>query len=545
MSPPLIFALCPLLLCIVWHVFRRLYLSFALHNVPGPPSDSFTAGNLARLHGPDSASFHEHLEKDFNGVVRIHALLSNSQLYISDPVALHSVLIKDRECYEASSIFLSLSELLFGKGLLSTTGHEHRRYRKIMMPAFSASNLREMVPILYEVAYRLRDGLIQPQLKHRTGKQEVDLYPILSRASLESIGRAALGHSFDSLSSTESTTQLQIDPYVQALKSFTPIIHKLAAFLPLLPIACKVVSPAFCRRALRFLPSSTIAVFCDIVDVMESKSRTLVRDKMQKVRSDDDSHDVMSSWVKNMNLKVEENMKFTEDELVAHASMIIHAGTDTTSSALNRIIHVLALNPEVQIKLRTEIMQTKEELMSYDELVGLPYLDAVIREMLRLYPPVTGMTRTSTHPHILPLSQPIIGVDSRPMDAILISRGTEIYISIAGVNRNEAVWGPDAREFRPERWRGNGQADWEGANNVRTAGVYGNMMTFAGGGRSCIGFKFVPLQLKVVISVLLRRYKFSVVDDRIEWKMGSPAEPKVDGCSALPIIVETLEHCSP
>ncbi|KAK6964736.1 cytochrome P450 [Favolaschia claudopus] len=535
MSPPLIFALCPLLLCIVWHVFRRLYLSFALHNVPGPPSDSFTAGNLARLHGPDNASFHEHLEKDFNGVVRIHALLGNSQLYISDPVALHSVLIKDRECYEASSIFLSLSELLFGKGLLSTTGHEHRRYRKIMMPAFSASNLREMVPILYEVAYRLRDGLIQPQLKHcRKGKQEVDFYPILSRASLESIGRAALGHSFDSLSCTESAT-IQIDPYVQALKSFTPIIHKLAAFLPLLPIACKVVSPAFCRRALRFLPSKTIAVFCDIIDIMETKSRALVQDKMQKVRSDhnDDSRDVMSSWVKNMKAE-EENMKFTEDELVAHASMIIHAGTDTTSSALNRIIHVLALNPEVQTKLRAEIMQTKE-LMSYDDLVGLPYLDAVVRETLRLYPPVTGMTRTSTQPHTLPLSP-------------THHRGTEIYISIIGVNRNEAVWGPDAREFRPERWRnGYGQAAPEGAN-VRTAGVYGNMMTFAGGGRSCIGFKFVPLQLKVVISVLLRRYKFSIdgIDDRIiEWKMGSPAEPKVDGCSALPIVVEALEHCSP
>ncbi|KAK7024693.1 cytochrome P450 [Favolaschia claudopus] len=544
MSPPLIFALCPLLLCLVWHVFRRLYLSFALHNVPGPPSDSFTAGNLARLHGPDGSSFHEHLEKDFNGVVRIHALLGNSQLYVCDPAALHSILIKDRECYEASSIFLSLSELLFGKGLLSTTGHEHRRYRKIMMPAFSASNLREMVAILYDVAYRLRDGLIQPQLKHRKGKQEIDLYPILSRASLESIGRAALGHSFDSLSSTESAT-IQIDPYVQALKSFTPIIHKLAAFLPLLPIACKVVSPAFCRRALRFLPSKTIAVFCDIIDIMESKSRALVRDKMQKIRSDrdDDSHDVMSSWVKNMKAE-EESMRFTEDELVAHASMIIHAGTDTTSSALNRMIHVLALNPEVQDKLREEIIQMKE-LMGYDELVGLPYLDAVVRETLRLYPPVTGMTRTSTHPHTLPLSQPTIGVDGRPMDAILIPRGTEIYISIVGVNRNEAVWGPDAREFRPERWRSNGQA--EGANDVRTAGVYGNMMTFAGGGRGCIGFKFVPLQLKVVISVLLRRYKFSVVDDidRIEWKMGSPAEPKVDGCSALPIVVETLERCSP
>jgi cytochrome P450 len=63
--------------------------------------------------------------------------------------------------------------------------------------------------------------------------------------------------------------------------------------------------------------------------------------------------------------------------------MIILAGTDTTSSALNRIIHILALHPEVQAKLRAEIIDTKETL-SHDELVGLPYLDAVIRETLRL-----------------------------------------------------------------------------------------------------------------------------------------------------------------
>lgn len=64
--------------------------------------------------------------------------------------------MKDQELYEESTIFLSLTGLLFGKGILSTTGNEHRRHRKILMPAFSTRNLRSMLPVLYEVTNRVR-----------------------------------------------------------------------------------------------------------------------------------------------------------------------------------------------------------------------------------------------------------------------------------------------------------------------------------------------------------------------------------------------------
>ena len=63
--------------------------------------------------------------------------------------------------------------------------------------------------------------------------------------------------------------------------------------------------------------------------------------------------------------------------------MVLFAGTDTTSSAMNRIVHMLALHPEVQDKLRAEILATPEHL-DYEALMNLPYLDSVIRETLRL-----------------------------------------------------------------------------------------------------------------------------------------------------------------
>ena len=70
----------------------------------------------------------------------------------------------------------------------------------------------------------------------------------------------------------------------------------------------------------------------------------------------------------------------------------ILAGMDTTSNALSRILHILAQNPEAQDKLRaevTEAMGGDTADIAYDDLVKLPYLDAICRETLRVFAPVT------------------------------------------------------------------------------------------------------------------------------------------------------------
>ena len=75
--------------------------------------------------------------------------------------------------------------------------------------------------------------------------------------------------------------------------------------------------------------------------------------------------------------------------------IFILAGMDSTSNALSRILHLLAMNPSAQEKLRAEIVEAlggpgadTDRDIPYDELIKLPYLDAVCRETLRLYAPV-------------------------------------------------------------------------------------------------------------------------------------------------------------
>ena len=78
-------------------------------------------------------------------------------------------------------------------------------------------------------------------------------------------------------------------------------------------------------------------------------------------------------------------------------STFIFAGHDTTTSALSRILWVLVSHPEAQEKLRAEVTAARQEVggdLDYDTLMGLPYLDAICRETLRLYPPAPFLSRT-------------------------------------------------------------------------------------------------------------------------------------------------------
>ncbi len=76
-------------------------------------------------------------------------------------------------------------------------------------------------------------------------------------------------------------------------------------------------------------------------------------------------------------------------------SMFLFAGFDTVTSALSRILHLLALNPTVQSKLMEEVTQARAAHgdLDYDTLMALPYMDAVVRETLRVHPPAPFLER--------------------------------------------------------------------------------------------------------------------------------------------------------
>ncbi|KAG6907131.1 hypothetical protein DXG01_010435 [Tephrocybe rancida] len=201
------------------------------------------------------------------------------------------------------------------------------------------------------------------------------------------------------------------------------------------------------------------------------------------------------------------------------------AATDTTSNALSRTIHLLASHPQVQERLRTELLEARRAHggdIPYDDLVALPFMDAICRETLRLHAPVSKIIRVAQQDIVLPLSTPIRGIDGTEMYSILVPKNTKIIIAILNANKDPLLWGPDTLEWKPERWLAPLP---EAVQEAPMAGIYSHLLTFLGGGRACIGFKFSQLEMKVVLSGLISQFRFFPPEKEIEWQMRSIATP--------------------
>ncbi|KIK57094.1 hypothetical protein GYMLUDRAFT_46720 [Collybiopsis luxurians FD-317 M1] len=469
-------------------------------------------------------------------MARISGPFGGAGLYTYDPKAMHTVLVKEQDVFEEDEGFIKANLILFGEGLLGTLGHRHRKQRKMLNPVFSAAHMRDMVPTFFEIAHKLENTLKERLQTSKT--REVDILSWMSRAALELIGQAGMGYSFDPLTSEEAT-----HPYTKIVKNLLPTVMRMQFwFFIVLPLVSGIGSPSLRRFAVNILalPWSDLRQMRNMIDYMHDIASGIYESKKQAFEKGDEAVMQQIGNGKDLiSILMMENMKATDEDRLEDHEVI-------AQNAMARLLHLLSRNPEAQDKLRNEIMEAKRlnggQDLSYDDLVSLPYLDAVCRETLRLYAPVSTVTRTARQDAIIPLSKPLMGLDGMIMNEITVPKGTNIAVSILNSNRNTDLWGKDADEWKPERWLSPLPAT---VTDARIPGVYSHLMTFIGGGRSCIGFKFSQLEMKVVIAVLVESFKFSpsVHDAEIFWEMNSVSTPIVgkDQHPRLPIVI-SLAH---
>ncbi|KAA1472336.1 cytochrome P450 [Dentipellis sp. KUC8613] len=530
-------------LLLVWKFLWQWIRQTPLRNIPGPSSPSFLTGNIAQLFDPRKGwQFHDDIVRTYGRVVRVGGFFGDTMLYVSDPKALHHVLLKDQHKYEESEAFLVSTRWLFGQGLLSSSGDVHRRHRKLLNPVFSGNSMRYLTPIFQHVTKDVRDLLAK---KVGEGKAELDVMTWMARLSLELIGQGGLGYSFDALNEDSSNA------YGAAVKALVPALTEVALLHQSCPWLDKIGSRSFrsfvSHNVLSWWP--TFNKLVGIVDVMDETTREVFEHKKAALAKGDDAllqqigegRDIMSVLLK-ASLAASEQDRMNDVELLGQMNVLTFAAMDTTTSALSRIFQALAEHPDAQDKLRAELLQagTGGEDLGYDELNELPYLDAVTRETLRLYPPFPMIHRTVSEDAVLPVASPIVGVDGTKMSELHVTKNTGIIVSILAVNRDTGIWGPDASEWKPERWL---SPLPDSVSDAAIPGVYSNTMTFFGGNRSCIGFKFALLEIKVVLSTLLPALRFAPARKQIEWMMGTIASPSVKGCagSMLPLEVSLVK----
>ncbi|KAJ3489260.1 hypothetical protein NLI96_g2239 [Meripilus lineatus] len=528
-----------------WWLLKDFVLRSPLDKIPGPPSPSLLAGHLGRLfHRHEGWKLHNELASNYGPVSSLKGGFGKRMLYVRDPTALHSIIIKDQQFYEESSFSISMIYLVFGEGLIATLSDQHRKQRKMLNPVFSINHMRHMTPIFYHVAHKLREG-VENQVRQGTG--DVDILNWMGRTALELIGQGGLGYSFDPLVKNSKSE------YGDAIKATLPAMFALGGTQFLVPYLLKLGPPGFRRWVLdHLLPDRRVQHLKDIADYLDSQARSLISKKRLALKEGDEAvtqqvgegKDIMSILMR-ANMAASESERLTEEELVGQMSILIFAATDTTSGALSQILQLLAEHPDAQERLRKEILDARApsgEDIPYDQLIELPYMDAICRETLRLFPPVTDVYRDAKKDMVLPLASPIRDLDGKWMSEIPIPNDTRLIVSIRGCNRSKQIWGEDANEWKPERWL----SPLPGSvTDARVPGVYSNMMTFLGGGRSCIGFKFSQLEMKVVLSLLLGSFKFSLPDHEIVWNLAGvkyPTVGRISNTPSMPMKVELLNE---
>lgn len=145
-------------------------------------------------------------------------------------------------------------------------------------------------------------------------------------------------------------------------------------------------------------------------------------------------------------------------EVISQVRTIMFAGSETTTNALSFALLELAKYPHYQRLLRSEIRAMEETVrargdeISPAEVEAMPFLQAFIKEVLRLHPLVPYMYRQPVANDIIPLSKPITTRSGQVIHELPVPAGLRLVLSIPSCNRDKDIWGEDAEIFNPDRY---------------------------------------------------------------------------------------------
>ncbi|KAF2895443.1 hypothetical protein ILUMI_10730, partial [Ignelater luminosus] len=346
-----------------------------------------------------------------------------------------------------------------------------RKHRKILTPAFHFQILEQFL----DVFDTFSDILVE-KLKKESGKDSVDIYPYITLCSLDIICATAMGTILNAQEGTNSE-------YTRSVKEMCRIF--------VIRIASAIKSSDFLyylsldyqkeKKALKILHNYTNSVIA------------LRKEQLKNVTKVEKEEDVDDCGIKKrktfLDLLLQYRMDgqaISDEDIRQEVDTFMFEGHDTTSSGISFVLYCLANHPSVQERvvgeLRTLFNDDKTRNATYKDLQEMKYLEMVIKESLRLYPPVPLYGRT-VHEDI-------------EYDGVIIPKNVGIGFNAYALHRSPNVY-PDPDKFDPERFTAENQAK-------RSPYAY---IPFSAGPRNCIGQRFAMLDMKSVVSKLLKHYE--------------------------------------
>lgn len=498
---PLCLVFLVVLRVIVWAVnlLVILPLSDPLRKLPGPDA-AFFETHLRSTNDPDlSATFHEEQRKQFGKTFRIHGFGKHDLRLMSFDLRVVSHILNS-PVYEKPWQSRSLLSSILGRGIFTMEGAEHDFQRKIIDPAFTTHSVKALVPLFLQKAEELRDkwdGMITP-----VGTAPVDVSHWISRATFDAFGLACLNYNFGAL-------QAETEEVYLAFRQMFDVLPKKTVPRILFPSLDKIWPDSVART----VSSGLKTIYKAGQNLVSEKKEALSYEKQDLCRD----KDLLSLLIKS-NLSTDPSKSLSDTDLLDQVTSFLFAGSDSTSLALSWCFLFLAQHPEIQTRLREELLRPtpltpSSRVLGFEEYVDTsidtyPLLDAVVKETLRLFPPVHASIRVATKDDLIPVSEPVVMKDGSVVNKgefIHIRKGSFIHIPIEGLNFSTDIWGLDALEFNPNRWMSSNPPSFPGLSN---------MMTFSFGPHACPGHKFTIAEMKAFIITLLPRFRFTPIENQ-------------------------------
>ncbi|KAG0695949.1 cytochrome P450 [Suillus ampliporus] len=499
-------------------VLKTLRWRLKTTQLRGPPRSSLVYGVSNDLvASKDSAAMYEHWAKEYGVVYMIPSVLGQTIIVLCDPKAIAHFYARETWTYAQTPLVLKFIEASIGRGLLWAHGESHRRWqRKALTPAFSNASIRRLTSVFYDSAYKVKGAWDTTLESSKDGNAVIEVQNWMNHISLDTIGIAGFSHDFGSLDGKHASVTEAFDTFGKDGKA-SAVNEAFILLARAFPIIVNIPSK---RKNMNKKLGATTG---EISKQLLLRSR---REKDANVKETEEEKSIIGLLIKAGDEDAE--LHLSEEEIVAQMRVLLLAGYETTSISLTWALIELSQHPDIQTRLREELLAFGAD-PTYDQLkANLPYLDAVVHEVLRLHPPISEFLRLAVADDVIPLSEPVHTASGEMTDSICVAKGTLITIPAGAINRSFAIWGPDAKEFKPDRWLA------EGGISGKAKEVQGHrhLLTFVDGPRTCLGKDFAVTEFKAVLSVLVNNFVFEMrdgSDTQVEITRGLLPRPRVVG----------------
>nr|XP_033772205.1 cytochrome P450 4B1-like [Geotrypetes seraphini] len=372
----------------------------------------------------------------------------------------------------------SFFEAWIGQGLLLLSGPKWLQHRKLLTPAFHYDILKPYVKLMSDSTKIMLDKWE----KFANKDKSVELFQYVSLMTLDSILKCAF--SCNSNCQNESGSS-----YIKAIFDLCSLLDQRFRCFVLHSDLMFYLSPQGFRfrKACRRAHQHTDEV------IRQRKAALANENELEKIQQKRhlDFLDIL------LFAKDENGKGLSDKDLRAEVDTFMFEGHDTTSSGISWILYCMAKYPEHQEKCREEIQEIlgDRDTVEWDDLGKMTYTTMCIKESLRLYPSVSGVSRQ--------LTKPITFFDGRSLPA-----GSLVGVSIYAIHRNPSVW-KNPEVFDPMRFTPENSSD-------RHSHAF---VPFAAGGRNCIGQNFAMNEMKVAVALTLQRFQLSPDESRPPIKM--------------------------